>query len=190
MAKPFKAEYHDAAGYLDIEYDRRLGYFSMTTDHLHDHYELYYLMSGERIYFINDRSYRVRAGDLVFVDRNAVHKTLDSGRPDHDRMVFYMGTQLLRELAVPPALESELMRPFRWELPILRLPSSESETVARIMEQLIEEMMNPQEGSELLLRHRTFELLLHAKRHHHKGWYAQRIRSRSFTRRRRRSYGI
>lgn len=61
MTKPFRADYHDPAGYLDIEYDRRIGYFSMTVDHLHDHYELYYLLSGERIYFIKDRSYRVRA---------------------------------------------------------------------------------------------------------------------------------
>ena len=52
MTKPFRADYHDPTGYLNMEYDRRIGYFSMTVDHLHDHYELYYLLSGERIYFI------------------------------------------------------------------------------------------------------------------------------------------
>lgn len=46
MSQPFRADYHDSTGYLDIEYDRRVGYYSMTADHLHDHYELYYLLKG------------------------------------------------------------------------------------------------------------------------------------------------
>ena len=76
MTEPFSADFHDPSDLLHIEYDRRIGYFSMTDDHLHDHYELYYLLSGERIYFIKDRTYRVKAGDLVFVDRNTVHKNI------------------------------------------------------------------------------------------------------------------
>ena len=46
MSQPFRAVYHDSTGHLDIEYDRRVGYYSMTADHLHDHYELYYLLKG------------------------------------------------------------------------------------------------------------------------------------------------
>ena len=152
-----------------MEYDRRIGYFSMTVDHLHDHYELYYLLSGERIYFIKDRSYRVRAGDLVFVDRNAVHKTLDSGRPDHDRLVLYISPELFADLAVPPELAEGLKEPFGWDLPILRLPSPASEAVERMVGEMVNEMIQPQEGSGWLLRHRTVELLLFAYRSRHLG---------------------
>lgn len=169
MTKPFRADYHDPAGYLDIEYDRRIGYFSMTVDHLHDHYELYYLLSGERIYFIKDRSYRVRAGDLVFVDRNAVHKTLDSGRPDHDRVVLYIRPELFTELAISPELAEGLKEPFGWDIPILRLPSPASEAMARMVSEMVDEMVHPQAGSCLLLRHRSVELLLYAYRNQQLG---------------------
>ncbi|MEC0309399.1 AraC family transcriptional regulator [Paenibacillus lautus] len=169
MTKPFRADYHDPTGYLDIEYDRRIGYFSMTVDHLHGHYELYYLLSGERIYFIKDRSYRVRAGDLVFVDRNAVHKTLDSGRPDHDRLVLYISPELFAELAVPPDLAEGLKEPFGWDVPILRLPTQAGEVVERMVGEMVNEMIHPQAGSSWLLRHRTVELLLFAYRSRHLG---------------------
>ncbi|ACX62775.1 MULTISPECIES: AraC family transcriptional regulator [Bacillales] len=169
MTKPFRADYHDPTGYLSMEYDRRIGYFSMSADHLHDHYELYYLLSGERIYFIKDRSYRVRAGDLVFVDRNAVHKTLDSGRPDHDRLVLYINPELFADLAVPPELAEGLKEPFGWDVPILRLPSPASEAVERMVGDMVNEMIHPQAGSSWLLRHRTVELLLFAYRSRHLG---------------------
>lgn len=169
MVRPFKAEYRDPGGYLDIEYDRRIGYFSMATDHLHDHYELYYLLSGERIYFIKDRSYRVMAGDLVFVDRNAVHKTLDSGWPDHDRVVLYISPGLFGDLSVPPELAETLLEPFRWEVPLLRLPTAEGEAIRRMVDEMVDEMVRPQAGSGQLLRHRALELLLQACRSRHLG---------------------
>lgn len=163
MTEPFQAEFHDKAGQLGIEYDRRVGHFSMTDTHLHEHYELYYLMSGERIYFIRDRSYRIKAGDLVFVDRNTVHRTLDSGRPDHDRLVFYIRPEVI-EAVRPGDLACGLLEPFGWDVPILRLPSPEDGGLARIINDIIEEMINPDEGSSLLLRYRTVEVLLYAYR--------------------------
>lgn len=169
MTKSFRADYHDPSGYLSIEYDRRIGHFSMTVDHLHDHYELYYLLAGERIYFIKERSYRVRAGDLVFVNRNAVHKTMDSGRPDHERMVFYISPELFEELTVSPELAEELKEPFSWEIPILRLSSPASEGAERMISEMVDEMIHPEVGSSWLLRHRTVELLLFAYRNRHLG---------------------
>lgn len=165
--RPFRADFHDPTGLLGIEYDRRIGYFSMHADHLHDHYELYYLLSGERIYFIKDRSYRVMAGDLVLVDRNVVHKTLDSGRPDHDRVVLYLKPELFAGMGVPADLAAGLMQLFRGSPPVLRFPSRIHAQVERLAVEIVDEMVDPQPGSELLLRHRTVELLLCAWRYRH-----------------------
>lgn len=169
MIQTFQADYHDPTGYLNIEYDRRIGYFSMTDDHLHDHYELYYLLSGERIYFIKDRTYRVKAGDFVFINRNTVHKTMESGRPDHDRIVLYIKSELFTELAILPELAEGLKEPFGWNIPILRLPSQVSETADRMVSEMIDEMVHTRAGSSLLLRHRSVELLLFAYRNKHLG---------------------
>lgn len=169
MKPAYRLEYQEPQGLIDIEYDQRIGFFSMPVDHLHDHYELYCLLEGERIYFIKDRSYRVRAGDLVFVDRHAVHKTLDAGRPDHERIVFYLKPELFTEPgAAPMELGSLLKEPFSWESPILRLPSREGEAVQRAIRDIIAEMQQPREGSGMLIRHRVLEVLLHAWRNQHR----------------------
>ncbi|MGO4729597.1 helix-turn-helix domain-containing protein [Paenibacillus sp. 2KB_22] len=169
MTEPFSADFHDPTDLLHIEYDRRIGYFSMTDDHLHDHYELYYLLSGERIYFIRDRTYRVKAGDLVFVDRNTVHKTLESGMPDHERMVLYLKPELFAAMAISTELVEALKEPFCWEIPIIRFPSQVTEVLERMVSEMVDEMLRPQPGSNLLLRHRAIEVLLQAYRNQHLG---------------------
>ncbi|WP_366296346.1 AraC family transcriptional regulator [Paenibacillus sp. AN1007] len=169
MTEALRAEYHDAAELLHIEYDRRIGYYSMAADHFHDHYELYYLLSGERIYFIKDRSYRVKAGDLVFVDRNTVHKTLESGMPDHERIVLYLQPELFAAMAVTSDLAAGLIEPFCWDNPIVRLPIQAAKVTEAIVAEMVKEMRQPDEGSGMLLRHRALELLLHTYRHRHMG---------------------
>ena len=164
MIAASRSSYREPTGNLEIEYDRRIGYFSMPSDHLHEHYELYCLLEGERIYFINDRSYRVQAGDLVFVNRHAVHKTLDSGRPDHERIVFYFTAGLFTELGVPEDLMERIKEPFNWDIPMLRLPGPEQEHVQRRLLDMISEMNHPQAGSSLLLKHWFLELMLYAYR--------------------------
>ncbi len=46
-------------GYL-IEYAKRDYAHSMRKHHYHDHFEIYYQLSGERYYFIKDKSYYVK----------------------------------------------------------------------------------------------------------------------------------
>lgn len=50
--------------------------FSM---HHHRSYELYYLIKGEREYFIEDRFFMVTGGDLVLVPQKALHRTAGEG---------------------------------------------------------------------------------------------------------------
>jgi len=43
--------------------------------HLHDDYEVFYLIEGERVYFINGKKFEVKENNLVFIDKNVIHKT-------------------------------------------------------------------------------------------------------------------
>jgi len=58
--------------------------FTMQHTHCHDHYELYYLFSGERYYLLEDRIYRILQGDLVFIPPNMVHQTAEGGTGTHE----------------------------------------------------------------------------------------------------------
>ena len=47
--------------------------------HHHRSYEIYYLLKGEREYFIEDRFFTVSAGDLVLIPQKVMHRTEGEG---------------------------------------------------------------------------------------------------------------
>lgn len=47
--------------------------------HHHNSFELFYIISGEREYFIEDEFFKMKAGDLVIVPANALHRTDGKG---------------------------------------------------------------------------------------------------------------
>ncbi len=61
--------------------------YSMTSHHFHHEYEIYYMNSGSRLYFIHDRTYRIKEGDLVLIRPHELHKTIDTGNP-HSRLLM------------------------------------------------------------------------------------------------------
>ena len=63
--------------------------YTMDIRHIHEEYEIYYLIEGERYYFINQQTYLVTPGTLVFIDKEQVHRTgMASAGPHHDRIVL------------------------------------------------------------------------------------------------------
>ena len=63
--------------------------YSMDIRHIHEEYEIYYLLEGERYYFINQQTYLVTPGTLVFIDKEQIHRTgMASAGPHHDRIVL------------------------------------------------------------------------------------------------------
>ncbi|MBO5867933.1 MAG: helix-turn-helix transcriptional regulator [Oscillospiraceae bacterium] len=47
--------------------------------HSHSSYELYYMVKGEREYFIGDRFFKITAGDLVLIPGKILHRTAGEG---------------------------------------------------------------------------------------------------------------
>lgn len=66
---------------------RSIKKYNMPNHHFHESYELYYMNSGTRLYFINDKTYEVPQGSLVHIDRHLLHKTLDTGQ-EHSRILI------------------------------------------------------------------------------------------------------
>lgn len=71
--------------------------------HYHDCYELYYLYSGERYYFIQDKTYHVTGGSMVLIPPNAIHRTGNLGNFGYDRMLIHFSKDLLEHLLPPEA---------------------------------------------------------------------------------------
>ena len=62
--------------------------YNMPTRHFHDEYEIYYLVDGERFYFIGQHTYHIKKGSLIFINRNEIHKTGMGQSSYHDRILI------------------------------------------------------------------------------------------------------
>ncbi len=71
----------------------------MASKHFHNEYELYYLVKGQRYYFIENESYFVDEGSLVIINKNQVHKTATYENPYHDRIVLEFNESILTNIA-------------------------------------------------------------------------------------------
>lgn len=82
-------EYEDSA---DFYITHGLYTRPMRNMHHHHSYELYYLQEGEREYFIDDRFFVVRSGDIVLVPRKVFHRT--AGKGGRRILLHFSGTFL------------------------------------------------------------------------------------------------
>ncbi|GAB2670426.1 AraC family transcriptional regulator [Paenibacillus thermoaerophilus] len=147
-----------------VERVAREGFFQMDTQHFHPYYEIYYLHAGQRLYFIEDRTYRIVPGDLVFIGKGVMHKTLDTGEPGHERTVIHVDDAVLDGMAGSDSVRELLLRPFRSQSPVLRLSGAGRQELDQLIGSLSRETEEQAEGCELLVRNRIADLLVLAAR--------------------------
>ncbi|MDF2802001.1 MAG: transcriptional regulator, AraC family [Anaerocolumna sp.] len=68
---------------------------NMPMRHFHDTYEMYFLLEGERYYFIDQETYHVKKGDIVLVNRQQIHKTSQASSSYHDRILIQLDGRIL-----------------------------------------------------------------------------------------------
>jgi AraC-like DNA-binding protein len=145
-----------AGGDFLIEKIKRTQAFSMDSHHTHDSYEIYYLLDGERHYFIKDRTYRVRRGDLVLIPAGELHQTLQAADGAHERILINFRAGFIR-----PFQDEELNYDavFR-RCPVLALNAREQMTVEGLLQRMLDEDRLRPQGWRLQLRLSLAELLL------------------------------
>lgn len=63
--------------------------------HAHFDYEIYYLLSGEVQYFIKSSAFVLKAGDLVVIPKNIIHKTVYSINQNYERILINFTEDIL-----------------------------------------------------------------------------------------------
>ncbi|KAB8129160.1 AraC family transcriptional regulator [Gracilibacillus oryzae] len=58
-----------------IRYVNEMMFNKMNKTHFHTGYELYYLLAGEKLFFINDELFSAKKGDMVVIHPYDLHKT-------------------------------------------------------------------------------------------------------------------
>lgn len=146
-----------------VEYMKRTAAFSMTSNHFHTYYEVYFLLTGKRVYFIKDSTYSIEAGDVVFIGKQEVHKTLQAAEPEHERIVIHFDDRFVRDVFKQHA--DLLLSPFRHPSPIIRLPLENREQFQSLINTILEELRNKHTGYELFLSQAITNLILICSRH-------------------------
>lgn len=156
-----KLDFGDEEGLFHMNRTQRYAPFERG-NHVHSTYEIYYLIDGERAYFIKDRTYSSSAGDLVFIPKSEVHKSLNCSNPAHERIVVNFSDRFLEGLG--DACGSDLFAPFGMPSHVLRLGELEREAVLKLFERMERELADRQPGYLNLVRLQLAELLLMAAR--------------------------
>lgn len=148
---------------LWIEFDRRVGYHSMNETHYHRSYEVFYLYSGTRKFFIRDSVYPIQQGDIILVDSNVVHRTSELSEPNHERAVLHYDLPFFDGLA--PEDTALLLGSFAASHPIIRLNIQEQLHVETLLGSLLNELNEQAPGYLLHIHNKSVELLLYIARY-------------------------
>lgn len=126
---------------------------SMNNLQTHGHYELYYLLSGERNYFIEDTLYHIECGSVVIIPPMVLHRTVGEKVGNIERILLdipknFVGTELFGE-----CLEND--KSF-----IFNVPKKRRAMFEKILADIETEWARNDKFSESLIRNYTEELLV------------------------------
>lgn len=133
--------------------------FSMSMNHFHDTYELYFLLEGERYYFIDRETYHVKAGDVVLVNRQQIHKTSQAESQKHDRILLQLGGPALEGWLKAVGLYP-LERLFGEYYGVTRPSEQEWEELVGLLLGMKEELAHCRERYETMVKIKLSQILL------------------------------
>lgn len=145
-------------GYF-IEYAKREQVDLMPIHHYHDHFEIYYQLSGERYYFIKDRSYYVKKGDIVLINTYDVHKTVHVGSKVYERILINFSPEYIASL-ISSIEDINLLQCFSKSSPVLSLSPKEQHFIESLLFKMLREKKEELPGYETYARISLVELLI------------------------------
>jgi len=144
---------------IEIEHCKRQEPCNMDLYHYHSSYEVYYLLSGVRNYFIKDRIYRVERGDIVLINKNDLHKTTYAGSTTHERILINFEEAFIKEM-VPYIKDIDVLQPFHYDVHILKLNKTEQTMLEQVLFKMMKEAKEKAIGSETYVTLLMTELLI------------------------------
>lgn len=126
--------------------------------HFHENYELYYLLSGEKTYYIKDRVYRAARGDLVFINEYELHRTASTGPSlERERILLYFKKELFAD-AMKDLLHDPCS-PLHMDSPVLSLSVQEQQIVEELLYKIDEEFHIQRKAYIICLKGLMLELM-------------------------------
>ena len=140
----------------------RTTHYNMSSFHLHNKYEIYYLVEGTRRYFIDDATYLVHAGDVVLLDKGEVHKTGPVDKEPHTRFVLNFNAEYISSVWGEETVNS-LLSFFGLGVKVLTLSIKLQCCTESILQKMFDISGSNTQESELMRKSLLTELLVSMK---------------------------
>ncbi len=132
---------------------------NMPSNHFHSTFELFYLVSGERCFFIKDRTLQIKEGDLVLVQPNVLHRTTNAGLPKHERIIVNFQEDFI---AMQKFFLSQVLRQiFDKEYTVISLSPQHRIHVEDLLQQIQQEVQGQNTGFEVYVKTLVLQILVY-----------------------------
>lgn len=145
---------------LEVDHQKKTEPFTdMVVSHYHPSFEIYYLVEGERIYFVKDQSYIVNKGDFVFIPPNIIHKTLSSSNYAHERILISFDASYIDKMT-KGLTEFTWLSLFTETTPVIKLPLAKKAMFQELMFRILAVSQEKHSDSVTYVKLLILELLL------------------------------
>ncbi len=155
-------DYYSEKNFI-IQKNKRNYPSSMKSYHYHNNFEIYYLCSGERYYFIKDENYHIKKGTLVLINEFDIHCTRNVENLWHERIVLNFDKEFLEEIS--DKLNINLFECFEKNINIIELDLYEQNYIENLLNNMYVEYTDKKENYNIYLKAATIQLLIFANRY-------------------------
>ena len=137
---------------------KREAAFEMQNEHYHSFYEFYYLVSGDRKFFLNGKNYRVKSGDIMLIPKREIHRTTFFGEgSEHERIAMCFSDEVIEHLQ--KSIGQEVFEQCFCQRQ-LSIPIEKREYLENMFDKLLKEYQGQDEFSSILCRMYCEEIIL------------------------------
>lgn len=136
---------------------------AMPYSHFHGSYEAYYILSGERQFFLKDRTIIIREGDLILLQPNVLHRTNDADNPEHEVIIINFKEEFLPTLqgkffdTLHPLLQKDYL--------VIHFSLQHKILVEDLLQQIVKEAQERNSTYEVYIQTLIMQLLIFSSRH-------------------------
>jgi AraC-like DNA-binding protein len=125
--------------------------------HSHGYYELYYLTSGKRKYFLDNALYQLEEGNLLLIPPNVLHRSISMEKSNYSRILVNLPATYPEDKVISDYLNKSIPG-------IINIPSKRRGYFEGLLQKLESESLKSDEYSEYLIRYYINEIVIFINR--------------------------
>lgn len=154
--------FQNSEGTFTVSHRKALSH-NMPISHFHSTFEVFYLMSGKREFFIKDRTMVINEEDVIIISPNILHRTTNTEKPKHERLIVNIHETYMA--SVNGSYRDILQPLFENEYLIVKCPLQDRLAIEELARRIIQEMQEMKPGFEMYAQILVLQLLIICCRH-------------------------